>query len=390
MDNTSNSLELIGNLIAQKSTAVMLLGYYLLIMLLPYRLMSDGSFNEFPAANFYDIRFLIPLAIFIAAFVFAIINLKRNKPESFFILFFFLAAAPVSNIFLLIGTNYGERLMLAPSLAICTLISLFLFRIFPAKLKSKIQHADNKPIYISVFVILIYSFVTVSRAADWKDESVLFRKDAQTAINSARAQYYFGNQFAVKLTLYGYSPELQEEVSSALDALHRAVEIRPDYHEAYYSLGEIFERTGNLDSAAINYRKAVELNPMNAYYPLNYGNVMGTKGDLQTAEKYFRLAIKIDSTYRDAWLNLGITYLQKSKEYQQDSLAAWQKSDHEELNKANSLLIAYSDTAIHYVEKSITIDPSVAYGYQVLGTIYTIRNEMDKANENFAKAGSLR
>ncbi len=78
-----NSLVAIKNIFLQKANAIYLLGVYLKLMVFPFPLISDGSYNHFPPVAITSWKFLVPLLIFIAAGVYAILNLKKKNIFSF-------------------------------------------------------------------------------------------------------------------------------------------------------------------------------------------------------------------------------------------------------------------------------------------------------------------
>jgi Tfp pilus assembly protein PilF len=383
---TSNYLAGLPDFFDREANAIMLLGYYILIIIFPYRLMSDGSYNEFPAITMTDWKFILPFIIFCLMLVFAIMKFRKKGIKTFFILFFFIAVSVVSNIFILIGTNYGERLMLAPSLAIAVLLAIFIRRVIKFKNQKEKFILFEKPVLVTLLLVLPYCMKTFARSAEWKDEMTLYANDAETARNSARAQYYLGNQFVIMLPEAGDETARNEYILQGRKYLSRAIEISPDYDEAYYSLGEIFAGIGNSDSASWYYKKAVDINPQNSRFLNNYADMMFKKDEVDSAKKYFQLAVKYDPYYRDAWVNLGATYSRIGQSWLEKAQQAQKKSQFEEMNSIYNVAMSYYDSAIVYVNKSIQIDPGFAHSYRVLGIIYENMNEKEKARENYAKA----
>lgn len=388
---STNYLTGIDNVLDQKATAIMLLGYYLLLMFIPYKLMSDGSFNEFPAITITDWRFILPFIIFACMFIFALIKFRQKRTESYAILFFFIAATVASNIFILIGTNYGERLMFAPSVGICLLIATFIGTVFRETIKSNNFFVSySKPLLASLVFLVPYSMKTFSRSAEWKDQLNLYQNDAVSAPNSARAQYYLGNQFAINL------PEVSNEITrdryikEGINALNRAISILPFYDEAYYSLGQIYVNMGNLDSAAKFYQMAAVISPENARFQNNYGDIMFKKENYKEAKRRFSLAVKFDSLYTDALTNLGTSYARLGQEWLEYAQKAQEEKDDKRLDEMYSVSMAYYDSAIVYLNRSIEINGGFYLPYYVLGIVYQNKNDMEKANSYYAKAEELR
>src|SRR5260370_15842766 len=87
---------------------------YIALLAWPRWLSCDYSYNQIPMAT--------PGAGFAAlAGILALLSLAawlyRRSPQAFFFgLFFFLAMAPIANVFLIIGTIMAERLLDLPSI----------------------------------------------------------------------------------------------------------------------------------------------------------------------------------------------------------------------------------------------------------------------------------
>ncbi len=61
------------------ATALLILGYYLRLLLVPYPLMWDYSFNIIPLTHFSDMRALMSLAIYVFLIAFSLYRLSRRK-----------------------------------------------------------------------------------------------------------------------------------------------------------------------------------------------------------------------------------------------------------------------------------------------------------------------
>ncbi|MGI8500776.1 MAG: CHAT domain-containing protein, partial [Hassallia sp.] len=86
----------------------------------------------------------------------------------------------------------------------------------------------------------------------------------------------------------------------------KAIEIKPDYYEAWYNRGIALGNLGQFSEAIAFYDKAIEIKPdyYEAWY--NRGNALGNLGQFSEAIASFDKAIKIKPDYYDAWLNRGV------------------------------------------------------------------------------------
>ena len=81
----------------------------------------------------------------------------------------------------------------------------------------------------------------------------------------------------------------KEQWNQAASHFRKAIEIDPNYKEAYYNLGNALDDTGDLKGAVENYRRAIEIDPnySNAYH--NLFILMETKGSAGELLEVFKL-----------------------------------------------------------------------------------------------------
>ena len=82
----------------------------------PGRLSADYSYNQIPLIHAGDLGALAGVAVCIGVAAVGIGAFFRNKPVFFFVGLFFVALAPVCNVFLKIGTIMAERFLYLPAL----------------------------------------------------------------------------------------------------------------------------------------------------------------------------------------------------------------------------------------------------------------------------------
>ncbi len=104
---------------------------------------------------------------------------------------------------------------------------------------------------------------------------------------------------------YGSILKVLGKSDEAVRLLRKAIEIKPDFAEAYSNLGNIFNDFGKLNEAEIYLRKAIQLKPdfVNAYN--NLGNTLRKFGKLKEAEVLLRKTIKLKPDFVNAYNNLA-------------------------------------------------------------------------------------
>lgn len=126
------------------------------------------------------------------------------------------------------------------------------------------------------------------------------------------------NLSAVDYFVLGYKAGVENNLTSAEEYYRKAVELNPNYADAYNNLGIIVYKDENRQKEAEGYyRKAIELNPnyADAYY--NLGVMFGKDETRQEAEKYYRKAIELNPNFLNAYCNLGVLLTKDETRYQE-------------------------------------------------------------------------
>jgi Tfp pilus assembly protein PilF len=270
-------------------TAIKVIGKFLWLFVWPTRLSADYSYNAVPLADGFGA--LMILAALVGAIALGIWWRARLPSLIFFIGFFFIALAPVSNLIVIIGSIMGERFMYLPSvgLAGCAVLAI---RYLPAK--------AVWPVIGALCVALAAR--TYARNVDWQDDRSLWTSTVAVAPGSARAHNNLGNAL---LQTPGTLSEAKVEFEAAL-------RIRPDYAEAHYNLGKTLALTGRLREAIVEYQAALRYPPdyskalHDANVHVSLGNVLARMPErLPEAIAEYQSAIQMQPDRADAHYNLG-------------------------------------------------------------------------------------
>ncbi len=100
-------------------------------------------------------------------------------------------------------------------------------------------------------------------------------------------------------------PQFAGEYEQAIEAFDKAIEIDPQYAEAWVEKGITLECQGKPDEAMKAYNEALRLNPNLAKAWFTEGEILRHHGECDEAVKAFDNAIEIDPQYADAWDGLG-------------------------------------------------------------------------------------
>jgi tetratricopeptide (TPR) repeat protein len=103
------------------------------------------------------------------------------------------------------------------------------------------------------------------------------------------------------------------EYDQAVSEFTRAIQINPEYAEAYNSRGITYRDKNEYELAIEDYNKAIEINPQYAEAFNNRGNAYEGKGEYDQAISNYNTAIEINPEYAKAYSNRAITYYYKGE-----------------------------------------------------------------------------
>jgi protein O-mannosyl-transferase len=300
--------------LSRLATAVLILGLYLKVLFFPHPLAIDYSYKQIPIVDMGDWRFLVSFLLYAILIYILFRGLRKKTIISFAILFFLVTISIFSNILVTIGTSFGERLMLIPSVGFCLGLAYLGVKALPSMKKEltgvkDFFIANSKLILLSTAIIILYSFKTVERNKDWKDNYTLFSHDVKISTKSAHMHNYFGNLLSKPDQLDRTdSTTIALTLDTAIIELNKAIEIFPKYADCYNQLGLIYYKKKKYKEAFDNYTLAIKYNHTNAVFHNNIGTLFFETGDYNSALKAMHKAIELDPHYTDALSNIGSTY----------------------------------------------------------------------------------
>jgi Tfp pilus assembly protein PilF len=98
------------------------------------------------------------------------------------------------------------------------------------------------------------------------------------------------------------------DVTGAEECFRKAVQISPDFAEAYANLALLLDRQGVTDEAEVYYRRSIALNPAYSETHLNLGGFLAGKKRFSEAEASYKQAIALKPHSPAGWSNLGVLY----------------------------------------------------------------------------------
>jgi len=183
-----------------------------------------------------------------------------------------------------------------------------------------------------------------------EEAKAVFDSICRNTTNDAEAWFWLGR-------VYGKLGE----IDAAGDCCRRAIGLRPEYCEAHVNLGKALMLQGKHEEAIASYQTVLQIDSQNAEAYTDLGNIWFRQGKYEDAAKCYETVVRLKPQSADAFYNLGnIKRVQK----------------------------IYTE-AISCYEKAIFINPNMAAAYNNLGAALYEQGEVARAISNYQHALGL-
>ena len=235
-------------------TAVAIAGVYALKSLWPVSLSSDYGYDQIPAAtSVLDPHVLIGLGVLgwlvwmtVQPLIRPMSGRRLWHVAAAFLLWFFL---PVSNFFILTGTNMGERLMYLPSVGLCLMLAIWTVRVTSRRTAHGLPRAAAG--WLAVLgVVGFYGWRSAARTLDWRSEQTLLASAARASPDSVRVR----TDQATRWLLQGDDARAERELLEVL-------RLCPAYFHAVHNLGLVYQAQQRYALAEQQFWRALQLVP---------------------------------------------------------------------------------------------------------------------------------
>lgn len=287
---------------------------YIKLLVWPYPLSVDYSYNQIPYQNISDLTpwlsFLLHVLL-IAGMVFCI---KNKNVLAFAIALYLLNLLLVSNLLFPIGATMGERLIYHSSLGFSIALAYMMYWVYQ-QIKPRYVATGSAAAFIVLLVVLA-GIQTKARNKDWESNSTLYRKDVLTSSNSAVTNANAGNAYLQLVPLQNTESAKKQMLDTALVYLNKAIAIYPRFTLAYINRGNVFFQLGDLehakqdwDTARQQYPTYPDLPGLFASYYINTAvNKWGKEGKYNEAIAALHTGAGFDPKNTILLFNLGYYY----------------------------------------------------------------------------------
>jgi tetratricopeptide (TPR) repeat protein len=184
--------------------------------------------------------------------------------------------------------------------------------------------------------------------------------------------------------------------SEAINALIEFAKLSPNDPDIYSDLAHAHRLLGEIEEAEKNYRLVIKIDPTSAVTHNRLGSIYCDAERFSDAEKEFHRAVEIDPAFIQAHINLG---------YATETLGRWDDAEvcyrnaitlnpnyseaHKRLGNLLALISRRRAESVISFERAIELNPGDANLYVSLGNVFLAEKNTDKSLAMFRRARQL-
>lgn len=338
---------------------------------------------------FFRAEVLVPALFLLIIFSAIIMLLKSDRRAGFPFLFLFISMLPISGLPAIIQqpAPVADRYLYIPSAGFL-IAAGYGFSVLTSLLgKDKLPEFCKKYhmlIALALIIASVFALLNFQRNFIWKDKLTLMQTMVKDAPNSAFAHYSLG---------IGY--DSLGNLENAAKQFEKAIQIQPDYFEAHNNLGIVYDQLGRTEDALREYQNVLKSDPENIRVRNNLGILYEKKGDLDSALREYQAAVRLDPANVHAFTNLGLLYRKMNRLADSEkafrAAVALKRNDPILHNNLGTVYFTQQsfDAAKNEFESAVALKPDYAEALNNLGLVYRRLQRYDDAIILFQKAITL-
>ncbi len=189
------------------------------------------------------------------------------------------------------------------------------------------------------------------------------------------------------------------KLDQAIKEAEKAIELDPDFSQAYNKLGDFYMKKGWIQKAADVFRKAIELDPTSENSHFDLGCALAHLGDFSNALEYLKKSLELNPAHYEVYGHLGQIFMAMNQ--LPEAIDAFKKAlmdDSDNLmatfNLAIALISVGKDTeaknhfnkVIARYKQLVGFKERFAEGYYYIGLSNFYMGNLDDAIKNLQKA----
>jgi len=272
-------------------------------LILPFPLVHDYSYHAIPLTNLSDFQSILGgLILLLLTFLSLWGILKRNQ-WGLIGGIYLLSIGVASQLIRPIGVQFAERLLFLSVLPLSMAVVFGINRIL--KRKNYNIPLQKKILTISVMLFLVFSLLSFQRNKAWESNLSLYQNDIEQAAQSARANYNLGTELSEVAKNTINPNEKRKMLEDAATYLRKAIQIYPDYLDAYNNLGIVYSLLEQPEKAIQVYLANIKNDPDYSKNYYNLATAYQDAGKLQLALQSMAEYVKRNPENPDAYFLMG-------------------------------------------------------------------------------------
>jgi len=256
---------------------------------------------------FSQTQYLVRLGVFILFLALIVYFFKKDRRIFFWLSFFLISLLPTLTP-LGISWIVAERYVYLGSIGIFAIVAVAIQRLGTLLTKDTSGMAERTPprwtesqtvsLLILVPILVLLSFRTIARNADWKNQDTLWLATAKTSPSSPQNHNNLGDY-------YGRHGDFQ----SSIEEFQMAIKLNPRYADAYHNLANTYQQIGEVDKAIENYKKSLEFGSHLWQSHQALAAIFFDQEKYEQALPEIEKAILINPQNSNLYVNLAVVYL---------------------------------------------------------------------------------
>ena len=181
-------------------------------------------------------------------------------------------------------------------------------------------------------------------------------------------------------------------MQEALDSLDKALQLKPDFAEAYNNRGNTLQKLGRSNDALDSYDKALQINPRYTEAHNNQGLALHELGRMQEALDSFDKALQLKPDFAEAYNNRGLALrelgqLEKSLDSFDNALQFDPQCVNTCYNRGNVLRkLGRLQEALDSFDKALQLKPDLAEAHNNRGLVLQDMIRLEEAEAAYRRA----
>tara|TARA_Y100001933_G_scaffold110662_1_gene110747 strand:+ start:211 stop:1281 length:1071 start_codon:yes stop_codon:yes gene_type:complete len=196
----------------------------------------------------------------------------------------------------------------------------------------------------------------------------LFEEETDECMGMLSDVLRINERVAEAYLIKGMAYEFLENATLAASSYQTAIEVDPDYYDAYIHRGMLADRLGE-DKALDYYNSALALEPKSIEAHRNKALHLHFNNQFMDARASFLDVIQLAPDFEEAYFNIGNTYLGQFAQ--------------------NEVITDYVDSAFHYFSEAYKMNKTYVQAIHNMGVCFEIKGELNVAREHYQKAIDL-